>query len=143
MNKDILEQLKLTLNQIEIEQIKQAKIENEIISLETEKIYFEIWQLILSTILKEKYFCLGIIIEDRFVTLKINNELRKKIKIKKRIPFENIKNKLVEDGLKHNEYKCNAFDISIRDLKRIVEPKPKEKSYGGFQFGPCEGQADY
>ena len=128
MNKEILEQLKLTLNQVEIEQMKQEKIKNEIILLETEKIYFEIWQLILQTILKENYFSLGVIIEDKFVTLKINKEIKKKIKIKKRIPFENIKNKLVEDGLKHDEYKCNAFNISIRDLKRIVEPKPKEKT---------------
>ena len=73
MNKEILEQLKLTLNQVEIEQMKQEKIKNEIILLETEKIYFEIWQLILQTILKEKYFSLGVIIEDKFVTLKINN----------------------------------------------------------------------
>ena len=128
MNKEILEQLKLTLNQVEIEQMKQEKIKNEIILLETEKIYFEIWQLILQTILKENYFSLGIIIEDKFVTLKINKEIKKKIKIKKRIPFENIKNKLVEDGLKHNEYYVYTFDISIRDLKRIVEPKPKEKT---------------
>lgn len=143
MNKEILEQLKLTLNQVEKEQMKQEKIKNEIILLETEKIYFEIWQLILETIFKENYFSLGVIIEDKFVTLKINKEIKKKIKIKKRIPFENIKNKLVEDGLKHDEYKCNAFDISIRDLKRIVDTKPKEKSHGEFRLVPCEWPADY
>ena len=130
MNKEILKQLKLTLDKVNKKAQKQKENNNKLEEIEQEKIYCAVWKLILNEISKKESVTLDIFVRGEIIFLKIGDKIKKTIRTKKIKNFGIIEDKLKHDGLHFlgaTRNKMYRIYVSREDLKNILETKDKVK----------------